>query len=216
MKGYIMKQCTKCGETKELTLFYKRKDSSDGYRTACKACYNKQSKAYSLSNKSSLSEYQKVYANKNKEQLKEYRKQYNEDNFDEIAKKKKAYYRANREKTLEYNRDYYENNRESIIYNSIKYGQSMPGKMSKRAVMQKRKLQKTYTNDGTLTKDTLSDLYKKQKGQCKYCDELLDFSVKHSVHLDHVIPLSKGGSHSISNVVWSCKSCNLRKSDKMI
>lgn len=32
------KACTKCGEVKELTDFYKRKDASDGYAYECKKC----------------------------------------------------------------------------------------------------------------------------------------------------------------------------------
>ena len=33
-----MKQCSKCNEIKEITEFYKRKDSKDGYRNDCKKC----------------------------------------------------------------------------------------------------------------------------------------------------------------------------------
>jgi hypothetical protein len=33
-----MKKCVVCGETKELSLFYKRADSPDGYRNDCKPC----------------------------------------------------------------------------------------------------------------------------------------------------------------------------------
>lgn len=41
---------------------------------------------------------------------------------------------------------------------------------------------------------------------CAYCGiELKDY------HLEHVTPLSRGGSHSKSNIVISCPSCNLSK-----
>lgn len=36
-----MKQCTKCSETKELSLFYKDKAFKDGHRSQCKSCDNK-------------------------------------------------------------------------------------------------------------------------------------------------------------------------------
>ena len=36
-----------------------------------------------------------------------------------------------------------------------------------------------------------------------------------NTHLDHYMPLSKGGAHSISNVVWSCAACNLTKNNKL-
>lgn len=32
-------------------------------------------------------------------------------------------------------------------------------------------------------------------------------------HVDHVIPLSRGGKDELSNLVWACPSCNLRKND---
>lgn len=43
---------------------------------------------------------------------------------------------------------------------------------------------------------------------CQYCG-----SSKH-LTLDHVIPRSKGGSHSWDNVVTACEQCNARKSDR--
>lgn len=33
-----MRQCSQCGEWKELSDFYRRKDTPDGYRRNCKAC----------------------------------------------------------------------------------------------------------------------------------------------------------------------------------
>ena len=35
------KKCTKCGEVKPLTLFYKDKGNKDGYHYYCKKCFNK-------------------------------------------------------------------------------------------------------------------------------------------------------------------------------
>ncbi len=43
------------------------------------------------------------------------------------------------------------------------------------------------------------------EGRCAYCD------VGAYEHQDHVVPLSKGGTHSLDNVVPSCRDCNLRK-----
>ena len=38
---------------------------------------------------------------------------------------------------------------------------------------------------------------------------------KKRYHVDHVIPLSKGGSDGRENIVISCPSCNMSKKDKM-
>ncbi|MFJ3270334.1 HNH endonuclease [Streptomyces sp. NPDC086776] len=44
--------------------------------------------------------------------------------------------------------------------------------------------------------------------KCFYCEGPFE-------HLDHFIPIAKGGPHAIQNLVPSCADCNLRKSDKM-
>lgn len=37
-----------------------------------------------------------------------------------------------------------------------------------------------------------------------------------SEHIDHIVPLSRGGRHSIGNLTGACKSCNLSKGAKFI
>jgi 5-methylcytosine-specific restriction endonuclease McrA len=52
------------------------------------------------------------------------------------------------------------------------------------------------------------EVFKRDHHQCQYCDST------HRLTLDHVIPLSKGGSHSWDNVVTACEPCNQRKGDR--
>ncbi|WP_081161523.1 HNH endonuclease [Ensifer aridi] len=41
---------------------------------------------------------------------------------------------------------------------------------------------------------------------CAYCGNIAD-----PVHIDHIIPLSRGGTNHLSNLTVSCSSCNLEK-----
>ena len=50
------------------------------------------------------------------------------------------------------------------------------------------------------------DLY---GGRCAYCERSYE-------HIDHVIPLAKGGSNWPSNLVPACAKCNHRKKDKTL
>jgi 5-methylcytosine-specific restriction endonuclease McrA len=55
----------------------------------------------------------------------------------------------------------------------------------------------------------LREHVKRFHGICVYCG-------KPGNSIDHVMPLSKGGKHEISNLVIACLPCNIRKSNKII
>lgn len=50
-----------------------------------------------------------------------------------------------------------------------------------------------------------------QRGRCYWCGAKLG----DDYHVDHVIPLAKGGSNGPENIVCACGPCNLSKGDKM-
>lgn len=37
-----------------------------------------------------------------------------------------------------------------------------------------------------------------------------------SYHIDHVVPISRGGANSIGNIVAACGSCNSSKNDRLL
>ncbi|MGH9154924.1 MAG: HNH endonuclease [Acidimicrobiales bacterium] len=45
--------------------------------------------------------------------------------------------------------------------------------------------------------------------RCQYCGATAE-------NLDHVVPRSKGGSHTWDNVVAACRPCNTRKEDRLL
>lgn len=55
---------------------------------------------------------------------------------------------------------------------------------------------------------TRQNVFKRDKFSCQYCG-----SAK-SLTLDHIIPRSKGGKTSWSNLVTACQPCNTRKGDR--
>ncbi len=59
---------------------------------------------------------------------------------------------------------------------------------------------------GSLPKGTVLDLIIKQKNRCAYCQVKLK-----KYHIDHIVPLAKGGVHDRSNVQLLCPTCNVRK-----
>lgn len=45
--------------------------------------------------------------------------------------------------------------------------------------------------------------------RCQYCGAAAE-------SIDHVVPRSRGGAHSWENVVAACRSCNIRKRDRLL
>lgn len=44
--------------------------------------------------------------------------------------------------------------------------------------------------------------------QCAWCEQVFDAAL---ITQDHIIPLSKGGAHTLQNIVPSCRPCNSHK-----
>jgi hypothetical protein len=61
--------------------------------------------------------------------------------------------------------------------------------------------------EGVLRAGDVVRIFDLQRGLCWYCDEPLDSTFE----IEHVIPLSKGGTNHIENICLACKSCNRSK-----
>ena len=56
---------------------------------------------------------------------------------------------------------------------------------------------------------TVRDVKSMLTKPCTYCGNK-------SEHIDHVIPLARGGSHSLGNLAPACQPCNLQKNKKFV
>jgi 5-methylcytosine-specific restriction endonuclease McrA len=56
---------------------------------------------------------------------------------------------------------------------------------------------------------TRAGVLRRDGRRCAYCDKRADT-------IDHVIPRSRGGTHTWDNCVAACRACNSRKADRLI
>jgi hypothetical protein len=202
----LTKICTKCNCEKELTEFRFRKDTNN-YRNDCKKCSSDFSKQHRLKNIDKIKERQKEYRLNNKDRKRETDRIYREQQGEELLKKKREYHYANRDSLIEKKKNYNFKNKEHISkYNKL-YRQTENGKASRKNSHQKRR---TKFKSGDVNTEQLKQLYINTKN-CYWCNCKLE---KDDTHLDHFYPLSKGGKHTINNLVLSCSSCNLSKATK--
>ena len=76
----MTKQCTKCGETKDESEFYKHKNPCK----ICKMCHINYRKKYRQQNKEKINEYNRNYYQENKEEVKELHSNYYQQNKEKI------------------------------------------------------------------------------------------------------------------------------------
>ena len=57
-----------------------------------------------------------------------------------------------------------------------------------------------------IPKDVVDTVWNRDGGKCVYCGS------NENLHLDHIIPFSKGGDTSVENLQLLCQKCNLEKS----
>lgn len=78
----------------------------------------------------------------------------------------------------------------------------------KRAIYEQNRRAKKRANGGRLSPGLKGRLYASQKGACACCRAGFTLG---DLHLDHVMPLSKGGAHADNNMQLLCQPCNQSK-----
>ena len=164
---------------------------------ACFVCGYEQSVNYRKEN------LEKVRAIEAKSKKKDYLK-----NRNERIKKSKMWREANKEKQSAMKTLYYELNRD-IVLKRAKHAYKFNKNGRRDNIIARNAKRKCSHGSGALPKE-IRGLLLKQNYKCASCLS----SVKKKRHLDHIIPLSKGGDSSIGNLQWLCPKCNLRKSAK--
>lgn len=67
---------------------------------------------------------------------------------------------------------------------------------------------------GKVTKSLRYDVFKRDCFRCQACGAKAG-SEGVELHIDHIVPISKGGETKLDNLQTLCSACNLGKSDKI-
>jgi 5-methylcytosine-specific restriction endonuclease McrA len=146
----------------------------------------------------------KWYRN-NADSAREYKVGYRKTNREKLRVSEALWRRNNREKIAKWFKDNYEKVRQI----NAKWRKSPNGKLSAANARHMRRSKKKGCLASVTTKE-LSEIKKTSKGFCFYCKQ------SRPLTLDHVIPLSKGGSHTKENIVMACGPCNFSKHTKPV
>jgi HNH endonuclease len=64
-----------------------------------------------------------------------------------------------------------------------------------------------------IPKSVRFEVFKRDRFTCQYCGKQAPEVV---LHVDHIEPVSKGGTNDLLNLITACESCNLGKSDRQL
>lgn len=181
-----MKECKKCGLEKQLSEYCKRNDTKDGLHRYCKECMKVRNK--------------KEYEDDKETHLKR-TKQYQIDNRNYFRQKSHTHYHTNK--------DYYRAwNRNKLATDPLfRLRKSISSLINKH--LRGAKTQKTLQYLGCTIKEYKDYL------EPMFTSEMVWDNYGKVWEIDHIIPLSKGGSFHYTNTQPLTVSENRIKSDKM-
>ena len=116
-------------------------------------------------------------------------------------KNKREYYKVNREKILAYQSEYRAKNKKRIAERDKVYRQLHKEDLRLGTRARHAKIR------GQVIKEQIINWHTRI---CGICDELIDKQFEY----DHIIPLSKGGTHETANVQLAHRYCNRSKKDR--
>ena len=182
-----MKNCTKCKASKDLAEFGNRKASKDGLQLSCKACLN-----------ASRAAWKKANPEKNAASRAAWRKANPEKN----AANNAAWRKANPEKHAANSAKWYAANPEKNAARNAAWRKANP---EKEIAKRHRRRAREASNGVNLVTATETAAIIAQP--CMACDAPAPSTV------EHLIPINRGGAHTIGNLAPLCKPCNSSKND---
>jgi len=115
----------------------------------------------------------------------------------------KRWYHENKERKLAESREWAKSHPEEIKIHQTAYRHAHPEyDLNKHSRRRNRMSASSFVV-------TRRDVFLMKQKPCLYCGA-------ESSHIDHIVPLSRGGEHRIGNLAPACRACNLAKSNKFI
>lgn len=181
----MTKICSMCKKEKTLDLFIKRSDRKSGYTSMCKGCKNSK---YKPTNEQAK-QYKATWVEKNPERHKEIKRNWHNKNADAINEQRRKKRKEDPLKIRE----------------------------SETIAKQRRRAKRRENGFELYSFEQFINLY---GFTCHICKEAIDPSAsrkagdagwERGLHIDHVVPLSKGGPDTLENVRPAHGLCNMKK-----
>lgn len=188
-----MKRCTSCGEVKPLDEFGKNSRMKDGIHIYCRPCIRQKSAAARAANPDAARAAVRASQARRRDKKSEYTRTYYEANRDRILARQQQRREQDYERLIQIERESRAKRKEW----------QRPRKNERQRLRNRQMAERTFL----VTEKELRRLYSQP---CFHCGSMDSQSV------DHIIPLARGGRHSIGNLMTLCRSCNASKNARFL
>ena len=151
-----------------------------------------------------------AWRQKNPKKVQSYLEKYQKANPDRLLAANRRWYRRNLAAQLLRNRvknaAQYKVNKEAILARNRKWAQAHPIQIKVRDARRRALLKGAEVNMAQI-QEWITTVKSKRFAFCYWCHRKIHTS---KIHFDHVVPLAKGGPHSVDNLCVSCAHCNLQ------
>lgn len=196
MTDATYKTCCTCRALKPAVDYHKNSKAKDGLRSNCKTCVAQ------INRRSVLRHHDKRKAEKRAAYI---ALKFNPD----FQEKQKAYRVKNKERKQRYDQDRHKTIAPEVAKRASQW--NAVNRERRRAIVKAYDgRRRAKTREGVSGPELRAWLLSADK-TCRWCKA----PCPDNFHVDHVIPLSKGGEHVLSNLTIACPPCNLRKNAKL-
>lgn len=152
------------------------------------------------------------YHEKNRARRNEYSRRWAAENRDRRRKYMLAYCKRNKAHRRAVYQRWVANNPRKVQARNQKWRDQNPHKIAATNAARK-----SYRRGGNCGDKAVADLIASWKSQssfvCYWCGRRF---ARNRLHIDHIIPVKKGGQHRCDNVCRSCSTCNVRKKHRLV
>ncbi len=184
-----MKLCSKCKEEKSFSEFTRRSDKPHLWRSHCKICIGEKNKSLYSKNRDKYVAQKATYNKEHREEINAY-----------MRKRRATWTSEERQAQNDYLREWRRLNSDKVK----DYG---------RVNRAKRK-------EAFVEHVPFETIWNRDEGVCQLCEKPIDPKLKFPdwdcATLDHIIPISKGGAHEMTNVCLAHWFCNWKKRDAIL
>jgi len=214
------KECKVCGKTQPASNFTVNRALKNGLSSFCKLCAAERRKKYYEKDKEHINKvkkenrkkyrdkslaYNKEYYQKTRKRRLEVARQYRKDNREKLVENIREYNKTHKEENKQRTSNYRKNNPEKVRQTKANYRKNNP-----EAVQKHRMTRRARKAQNGVFKVSNKELGKLMNSPCVMCGSTQQITI------DHIIPIARGGTHSVGNLQTLCKKCNSSKQDKVM